>query len=388
MNTISRARAEVEHDPQFIDLIDTNYHRCGFHYPTERVEQAALDYFRRPESHRYSPDPHGSIAAREVIAGFHHGQGVPCTPDDVLVTASSSESYSLLFTTLASPGCSVILPRPTYPLFEDLAGRAGLETRFYSLREADRWQPDTDELVRRIDDATAMVVLISPNNPTGSIVSRENAQRILTAAAERNVVVVTDEVFAGVVFDPERAPMVHPGALTGTDGPLVITINGASKLFAAPDLKLSWMIAGGPHASRAPAVEALAVANDLYLNCSSLSQALVPALFAGREPTGIELVGRLAQSRAVVSELVESCEALSMTPPAGGIHATIAVDPTICPLNDEELVVELLRRQEVALHPGYLYGIDDRPYLIASLLPPAERLREGWQRVVRFLDQF
>ncbi len=390
INAIARARARVQDDPQFIDLIDTNYHRCGFHYPTDTVAKRAADYFSNPARHTYAPDPRGSTEARRGICAYYRERGVRCTEEELLMTASSSESYSLLFTTLGRPGANVLLPRPTYPLFEDLAARAGLRVRYYQQHEENDWEADTKEIEQLMDAETALVVLISPNNPTGNIASREVVERLLSLAATTSVPLVVDEVFCSVVFDPAERPMVAPAAvrLGAIPEAVVITINGASKLFAAPDLKLSWMLISGPQPESSRLVHALSVANDLYLNCSSLSQAVLPALFDQLDDVTAQLSRPLTHNRNHLVALCAGSDALSLHAPHGGIHATLRVDPSICPLSDEELVVELLRRERVAVHPGYLYGIGERPYLIGSLLPSPERFAEGWARIAAFLSRF
>lgn len=383
-NAITRARQRVEGDPEFIDLIDTNYHRCGFHYETEALAAIAEEYFGAPDRHPYAPDPQGIPTAREAIAAYYCALGVSCSPEQLIVTAGSSESYSLIFTTLAAPGSNLLLPNPTYPLFEQLAARANLQVRTYDQREEAEWRPDLAQIEQLVDERTALIVLISPNNPTGAIAERRSLERVLDLAAARGVAVVVDEVFSNVVFDPDSQPMIH--AATLDHDARLITINGASKLFAAPDLKLSWMLVGG--AQRNSAVQELANANDLYLSASMLSQAMLPALFETLPQMSAQLLHELGHRRRQLAGISDSIEGLSAHLPAGGIHATLRVDPGRCPLTDEQLVVELLRTQKVGLHPGYLYGFSDDQHLVASLLPPLDRFVEGWERVGGYLRRF
>jgi len=330
----------------------------------------------------YDPDPAGSRELRAAIAAWYARSGIEASTADLVVTASASESYSHIFASRCVAGERVLLPSPGYPLFEDVAARGGLEVDFYHQRSESGWRIDPSEIAALIRPDTSAIVLISPNNPTGSIITDDEIAAIGALCRRHEIFLVVDEVFSEISTVPLPMPAQLLPDLT------VYTINGVSKLFAAPDLKVSWVLVSGPDEARAPAVENLLIQNDLFLSASSLSQCIAARMLeTGLEYT--EWMGReIARRRQTMLEAVARSPYLSAVAPEGGIHLPVQIDTSHLPgtRDDERIAIDLLRDLHLATHPGYLYGLDEGPWLVMSYLPPEERIREGMARIDRYFS--
>lgn len=395
---LGRALRLARREPDFLDLINTNFHACGL-MPERGVLEAALERFLvDPTLRRYAPDPAGLPALREAIVGYYASGGLELTPASVVVTSSASESYRHLFTALSGSRREVLLPQPGYPLFEEVAVRCGLTPRFYGMRLQDAWAINPTALAGAVTDRTAALVLISPNNPTGTVADEETIRRICERCAQTQTLLIVDEVFSeyrflpGAVAAPDRSPLVRPATLCPEA--LVATINGASKLLVSPDLKVSWIAMSGPASARAEAVDLLEVENDLYLNASPITQfAAARMLEAGvgvNSDTG-RVVATVAERRALFLRLLREVVSrrqglLEWVEPLGGIHLPLLVrDPA--GRDDEALATGLLEEERLAAHPGFLYGVEHETLLIVSYLAPPPVLREGVERLERFLTR-
>jgi aspartate/methionine/tyrosine aminotransferase len=370
-----------------INLIDSNFMDNGFVFPAAILAAGMQRYLAE---RRYHPDPRGAFPARQAIANWYRREcagsenpdaGAWARPDRIILTASSSESYNLLFQAFTEPGDNILLPSPGYPLFEDLCRYNRLEPRFYPLNEASAWQPDLDILDSLADGRSRFLVLISPNNPCGSILGEGELAAILEIARRHELMIISDEVFSAFRYVTGPLPRIaDTNSAQGSPVP-VFTINGISKLFACPDLKLSWLACSGPE----EVVRELETRNDTFLNCNSLSQFLLPDLFAHGGHFIEDMVARLAANRRLLAEqfipaLPESCR---MVPPAGGIHCLLSFSRYHVP-DDEALAIALVDRG-LYLHPGYLYGLDDHPALAMSLLKEPVAFAAGLARLAEAL---
>lgn len=402
---------------EVIDLIDTNFHRNGYRLPDELLLPLLEEYVR---GRMYSPDPKGSRVARESVSAYYARSGIAISPENIILTASSSESYNLLFNNLASPGDNVVLPAPTYPLFEFLAEFNRLEVRFY--RMDDRFRIDLESVAAVVDGRTRFLVVISPNNPTGQVAGETELRGLAEVAARVGASIISDEVFSEFLYPPYGGPsgardpgsprvagrlpsnptppvaggsgsadlgLPRPAAIAG--GPPVYTLNGISKMFASPDLKLSWIAVSGEPAGIAEPVDRLEIANDVFLNCSSLAQFILPSLFSKGGEFTREMVADLARKRDLLMAAVGGgSRPLSVVPPEGGIHVPLRIaSGSAAAVDDEEFSLALLRARGVYLHPGYFYGFaeaDDSFLVVASFLLRSDRLAEGLDRLSSFLE--
>ena len=390
-NRYASARRAAESHPDFVDLIDTNFHSCGFRFPLPAIRAATDRYFEDSNERHYSPDSAGNPTLRAAIAAYYLNVGIATAPDSVVVTASASESYSHIFAARCRPGDRVLLPRPGYPMFEDLAVRNGLSVDFYDLEQSAGWTIDPDQLESRIQPRTAAIVLISPNNPTGSIVSESTILNIGDLCEQHGLFLVVDEVFSDILArSPAGAPRMKPLPRPAQLLPdvMVYTINGVSKLFASPDLKVSWILVGGPTNPRSQSVEDLMVQNDLFLSASSLSQFIAAEMFAAGMSFTRSMGDEIAGRRDTLLGEIDRIDGLSAIPPAGGIHLPVSLSAGALPVghDDEDVAVELMRNHHVATHPGYLYGIDDTVSVVLSYLAPTERILDGMARMEAYLN--
>ncbi len=380
-NRIAAALRDAQARPGFLSLINTNFHECGLAADAEAMANSVRAFLSDPSLRPYRHDPAGSSTLREAVARWYRQAGMAVDPASVIVTASASESYRHLFTACCRRGGSVLLPRPGYPLFEEVAKRCGVKPRYYEIRGERRWEVDPPEIEALIDGRTRAVVLISPNNPTGAVVGAATAQEIGQLCSRRSVALIVDEVFSEYRFGPAR---VLPGALCPQT--MVFTINGASKLLAAPDLKVSWIAVTGPSENVADAHERLEIENDLYLSASPINQFVAARLLAEGAARTAEIVAEVARRRDAMLAALRQLDSrhpgvISWIEPDGGIHLPIVFETPPDGLNDEELAIELLDRHALSVHPGYLYGEEERTMIVVSYLAPQHVIREGVSRL-------
>jgi aspartate/methionine/tyrosine aminotransferase len=383
--SLERAREELETEPGFIDLIDTNFHRNGLLYPADLLSRALAGY---PETRPYAPDPRGALPAREAIAAYYRGRGLEVTAEQIIITASASEGYNLLFNRMLEHGQTVSLPRPVYPLFEVIAEFNHLGVEHYTL-DLDRGaQPDPRRLAAEVSEDAGLLVAISPNNPTGTCLERPGLQALVDLARDRGLPLLFDEVFSEFVFS--RGPDHPPDSASHTAPPqiaedvLCITLNGISKMFACPDLKLSWLLVTGPADLREELLSVLEIANDMYLNASSVSQAVLPSLFAEGRDFQREMVAEVGRRRDLCLSMTAASAHLEPVVPDGGIHCVLRVRGQAADEDDEELAERLLRETGVYTHPGYLYDLDEETALVVSFLKEPAALEEGLGRITRW----
>ena len=343
-----------------LDLTESNPTRAGIVYPVREI----LDGFQDPRALVYDPESLGLLAARELIAERER-----VAVDRVLLTASTSEAYSWLLKLLCNPGDEILVPRPSYPLFDLLANLESVVVRHYPIRYYRGWFVDTHALDSLVNKRTRAIVVVNPNNPTGSYLKRHEQQEIASICANRNIALISDEVFAdySLCDDAERAR-----SITGTHGrPLAFSLNGLSKLVGMPQMKLGWMIVSGEF--RHLAMAQLEVIADTYLSVGTPVQYALPALLAAREPVQAQILSRLGANLAWLRDRIAPTSA-SLLRVEGGWYAVLQV-PRI--RSEEEWVTELLREYSVLVQPGYFYDFESEAYLILSLLTPQEVLQEG-----------
>jgi alanine-synthesizing transaminase len=368
-NRIELARQRAAAGAGYIDLTSSNPTHHGLLFPPDVLRDAAGGYW---SNRRYEPDPRGMPAAREAIARYYAGRTPPLAldPDDIYLTASTSEAYSLLFALLADPGDNVLAPSVTYPLFDYLAAAHHVELRPYALDEQRGWRIDPASLRLQVDAHTRAVLVVSPHNPTGMVV-----QGALPSLAPLGLPVICDEVFAEF---PYGAPAVPPFGTLYPELP-VFHLGGISKLFALPDLKLGWIALSGP--ARARFGERLEVLNDTFLGANALAQHMLPALFDhGRS----FVAGMRAHFRAnldMALGMLSANEQFRVHPPDGGYY----LFPEVLGWDDEEELVLHLLDHGVLVHPGFFYGYERGTHIMISCIGEPEVLRAGVERIAEAL---
>jgi alanine-synthesizing transaminase len=329
-----------------VDLVTANPHEHGIVCDPALVERAMLGGLR--DTTVYRPDARGRLAAREAVARWHGGA---CTAGQVILTPGTSMAYYYAFRLLAERG-EVLCPTPTYPLFSDLARVAGCGVRRYHLaHDGNRWSIDPDEVAFQITPATRVLVLVSPHNPTGHVVSAHEMNALCAIARKHDLAIVFDEVFRDVLHavDDVPRPSKH-------DPPLTITMNGLSKRLALPGLKAGWMVVEGDPKRRDGLLNALEYLSDTFLPVNDAVQGALPMLMSDGEAE----VQRLAAIYRVRMRefLAEASDAgMKIPEPDGGIYALLRTNDSWHG-REEELAIRLVELHGVLLHPGGLYGLD------------------------------
>jgi alanine-synthesizing transaminase len=358
---------------RLIDLTETNPTRAGLVPPAHLLASLA-----DPGNLRYEPAPLGLPEAREAVAADFARRGASVGGDAVVLTASTSEAYGFLFKLLCDPGDAVAVPRPSYPLFDYLAALDSVEVVAYELAYDGRWRLDPRSLAAAVGERTRAVVVVNPNNPTGSFLKQDEAEAVREAADRAGAAIISDEVFADYAFgaDPCRV-----GSLASEGDVLTFTLGGLSKSCGLPQLKLAWIAVGGPAAAAAEALARLEVVADTYLTVGTPVQRAAAGLLARRAELHAPIAARVGRNRAVLENAVRGTPA-TLLPVEGGWSAVLQVPATV---SEEERVLELLERHELVVHPGYFFDFDREAFLVLSLLPSPEVFDEGVTRLVRVL---
>ena len=361
---------------RLLDLSETNPTRVGLG-GAGAAELAAL---ARAEGARYEPDPRGSLGAREAVAGYYAGRGLRVDPAHVVLTASTSESYTHLFRLLADPGGVFLVPAPSYPLFEPLAALEGVGLRPYRLAYDGAWHLDRQSLEEAFADDVRGAIVVQPNHPTGSCLDAAERELLETLCERHGAAIVADEVF-GDFPRPGRGP-----ALPSFVGPARVptfVLSGLSKVCGMPQMKLGWIVAGGSEAARDAALRGLEWIADLFLSVSTPVQVALPELLAAGGAFRRRALERIAANLARLDALVASRPELGVLPAQGGWAAVLRVPRQ---RNDEEWALALLARG-VVVHPGHFYDIAGEGYLVLSLIPEPDVFHAGCARIAEFAGE-
>jgi alanine-synthesizing transaminase len=363
---LGRVRAEGR---RVLDLTESNPTRAGVPYD----EATILSALAQPASLRYEPTPFGITAAREVIARDHAARGVAVDASSVVLTASTSEAYAFLFKLLADPGDDVLVPSPSYPLFEHLARLESVRAIPYRLAYDGAWHIDVPALRTAVTSRTRAIVTVSPNNPTGSYLKRDE----LDAIASLGLPIVSDEVFAE--FPLREDPRRVRSALDPSGAPLVFALGGLSKAAALPQAKLAWILVGGSPREIGNALARLELIADAFLSVGTAVQHALPKLMASRHTAATYLRNRCQVNLARLRTCLESCP-VSVLDVEGGWYATLRLPKT---QSEESWALSLLEEEGVYLHPGYFFDYEGGPHAVASLIAPEDTVREGAMKIAR-----
>jgi len=347
------------------DLTIANPTAAGLPYPARAITSA----FKDSAMARYHPSPRGLPSARAAVAADYLRRGASVGDDRIFLTASSSESYGLLFKLLGDPGQAVLVPEPSYPLFEYLARLEGLVPRAYRLAYDGRWHVDFSTL--DFGNAAALVV-VSPNNPTGSYLCSDDWNRLADLAAEHGVAIIADEVFADFPIAP-AADAVN--ALVSRPGPaLAFCLGGLSKASGLPQMKLGWIAATGPDALVEPALANLELVADTYLSASTPVQLALPSLIEIGAGIRDSIQARILRNRRALEDRIDRASPCTLLPAEAGWSAMLRVPETI---SDEEWALRLLRESSVLVQPGYFFDLRLGATLVVSLLTPTDTFDHG-----------
>ncbi len=372
---VQRARAAGP----LVDLTESNPTRAGFDYPGDLLAPLA-----HPRGLLYEPSPFGLPEARRAVAREYERRGIAVNPGRVVLSASTSDAYSLLFKLLAGAGDEILVPRPSYPLFDHLTRLDEVTAVPYDLEYHDRWTIDMASVERALTPRTRALLIVSPNNPTGSFVKRDELDRLAALCAPAGVAIIADEVFGDYELEPGAAAAAgrvldEAGART-----LAISLGGLSKSAGLPQVKLGWMAFAGPDALVREALQRLELVCDTYLTVSTPVQAAAAELIERAAPVRAQIQARTAANYRRLVDQTASVPACRVLHAEGGWYGVVQV-PTLEP--EEDLAVALVERAGVLAHPGYFFDFPRESFLILSLLPAERVFGDGVDRILRHVER-
>ena len=351
------------------DLTASNPTRCGFTYPTD-----LLDALTNPLALEYDPQPKGLLSAREAVCTYYRAHDVTLTPEQIVLTTSTSEAYSFLFRLLCDPSDEILIPQPSYPLFDFLAALDDVHLRAAPLVYENGWQIDAEGVRRAVTPRTRAIVLVHPNNPTGHFTKTWEAEQLARLCREFRLSLIVDEVFLDYSFGAKAESFAR-----GLDGVPVYVVSGLSKIAALPQMKAAWIVAAGPE--RDQALARLEVIADTFLSMNAPVQLALPAWLESRADLQAQIRRRVAANLAVLDQAIGTVEAVQRLEVEGGWYAVLRI-PAIAP--DEHTVLVLLERG-VWVHPGYFFGMAESGWLVVSLLAEAAEFSNGVATLINYL---
>jgi alanine-synthesizing transaminase len=356
-----------------LDLTDTNPTACGL-----LSREDAVSSLGDPRGLRYEPDPRGLAAARDAVARDYLRHDAIVRAERIVLTAGTSEAYGFLFKLLCNPGDAVLVPQPSYPLFDVLARLEGVVARPYRLEYHGVWWIDRPTVLAALDRDTRALLVVTPNNPTGSMLRAADREWLADLAADRGVAIISDEVFR----DYPLGPRADAASLLGEARALTFVLGGLSKSVGLPQVKLAWAITSGPEAAVTEALERLDVIADTYLSVSTAVQWAAASLLDAGAALRAAIAARLTTNLGTMRARVGAQPALTLIEPEGGWSAVLRVPATV---SEESLVLDLISRARVVVHPGFFFDFAAEAFLVVSLLPDPAVFAEGIDRVCGYV---
>ena len=375
-NPLYRLRDDLERKGnRIIDFVSSNVNDFGICFPQPLLEEILVEASRRAQIYR--PDSFGQEVARQAVSSYYKKSGAVIPPENILLTPGTSISYWYCFKLLADEGEEILCPSPSYPLFNYIAEFSGARMVSYRLQESREWQIDLEYLEGCISTKSRALVLISPHNPTGRVASVEEIDGLVEIALRHELAIISDEVFSELLCRDTQFPRI-----AASRAPLIFTLNGFSKMFALPGLKLGWMAVSGEEQLVREAMRALELISDTFLPVNEVAQAATPALFERGQSFLQFYVGEIRKRWSVAQQALAGSSRLSFMAPDGGLYVTARLHE----LSEESAAEAILRRNQRLVHPGYLYDI--RPdHLILSFAREPEELQDGLSRIVATLEE-
>jgi alanine-synthesizing transaminase len=354
-----------------IDLTVSNPTECGFKYD----EEAILSALRNPAALKYEPNPRGLAVARDAVVQYYAERGAIVSSDDIFLTTSTSEVYSYVFRTLCNPDDEVLIPEPSYPLFDFLADIQDVRLVRYPLVYDYGWQIDFHALEQAITPRTRGVIVVHPNNPTGHFVKIEQKRKLNEVCAARKIAIIADEVFLDFALGGKR----H-ATFAGSSGALTFTMSGLSKICGLPQMKAAWLVVSGPEPFRSQASERLEVVADTYLSMGAPIQWAMPMLLGERAAFQEQLMARVRENLTELDRQLAGQKACSRLEVEGGWNAVVRVPAA---RTDEELALELLTAKGVYVHPGHFYDFPSKGFVVVSLILRERDFSKGLVELLR-----
>lgn len=372
-----RLKALKRQDASVIDLTESNPTRCNFKYLTD------LDLLKPlsdVSNMNYHPSPKGKKEARQVIQSHYQEKGIPVEIERIFLTAGTSEAYHYMFRLLANAGDKILAPRPSYPLFQFIADLNDVELDSYRMKYENKlWRPDFSSV--QIHPDTKAIILVHPNNPTGSFLKTDEAEQLIRLAKSHSLALISDEVFSDYAFEanPNRV-----NSFSNTKDLLTFTLGGISKSLGLPQMKLSWIVLNGPEKTAREACERLELIADTYLSVNTPVQEALSFWFSQKLKIQNEIKERIAANRSWLANRTCSESSVSCLKTEGGWYAVLKLPDS---KNEEEWALEFLERNLVYVHPGYFFDFEEGNYIVVSLLPESAQFQKGCERILNRINK-
>jgi alanine-synthesizing transaminase len=353
-----------------VDLTVSNPTECGFVYD----QGAILDALRNPAALKYEPVPRGLATARQAVAEYYAEHGTSVDIEDIFLTTSTSEAYSYVFKLLCNPCDEILIPAPSYPLFDFLADIQDVKLVRYPLVYDHGWQIDFHTLEQAITPRTRGVVVVNPNNPTGHFTKRVEMEKLNGICTAHKLAIIADEVFLDFFLGAERPP-----SFAGNRDALTFTMSGLSKICGLPQMKAAWLVVGGPQKLKSEALARLEVIADTYLSMNAPVQLAMPSFLSQRRAFQSQLMDRVRRNLTEVDRQLGLQKVCSRLEVQGGWYAALRVPATH---TDEESALALLSEKNVHVHPGHFYDFPSQGYLVVSLITFEKTSGDGLARLL------
>jgi aspartate/methionine/tyrosine aminotransferase len=371
---LSKARKRAT---RLVDLTVSNPTECNFDFDSAAI----LSSLAHPESLCYDPQPQGLLSARRAVAEYYNrgkfGKTSAIAAEQIVLTTSTSEAYAYLFRLLCDAGDEVLVPRPSYPLFEFLAEIQDVRLRTYELFYDHGWHIDIEGLIGGIAKTTRAVLVVNPNNPTGSFLHRNELDPLAEICRDRKLALISDEVFLD--YEVENAAEVSAAF---SNQCLSFALSGLSKISCLPQMKLAWIVVNGPADLRKDAHNRLEVIADTFLSVNAPIQHALPELLAQRSAIQPQLLSRAKENLAYLDAQLRSTPSIERLKIEGGWYAVLRVPAT---RSDEELAIELIEKAGVIAHPGHFYDFPGDGFLVVSLITIPDDFRAGVAALLNLL---
>jgi aspartate/methionine/tyrosine aminotransferase len=348
-----------------LDLTVSNPTDCGFNYD----EAAILEALRNPSSLRYEPVSRGLASARQAVAEYYAQRGSRISLDDIFLTTSTSEAYSYVFRLLCNPGDEILIPAPSYPLFDFLADLQDVKLVRYPLLYDHGWLIDFHGLEQAITPRARAVIAVHPNNPTGHFTKPTEMAKLNALCSKRELAIIADEVFLDFSLGVEV-----PASFAGNSESLTFTLSGLSKICGLPQMKAAWLAVSGPQHQKGEALQRLEVIADTYLSMNAPVQHAFPAFLAQRRAFQEQLMARVWRNLEELDRQLAQQKVCSRLQLEGGWYAVLRVPAT---RSGEDLALSLLTDAGVYVHPGHFYDFPSYGFLVVSLISTEREFSEG-----------
>ena len=356
-----------------LDLTVSNPTESGFEYDGVAI----LDALRNPAALSYEPNPKGLESARRAVAGYYADRGENVSAEDIFLTTSTSEAYSYVFRTLCDPGDELLIPSPSYPLFDFLADIQDVNLVRYPLLYDHGWQIDFHALEKAITPRTRGIIVVNPNNPTGHFVKRAEIMKLNSICSAREMAIIADEVFLDFALEGER-----PASFAANRGAPTFTVSGLSKICGLPQMKAAWLIASGPQEWKRETLARLEVIADTYLSVNAPVQLAIPKFLELRHAFQKQVIERVRRNLGELDRQLATQRSVSRLKVEGGWCAVLRVPAT---RSCEDLAIDLLSTHGVSVHPGHFYEFSSDGCLVISLIVHEEAFAQGTSRLLAIL---